>query len=79
MPTTLTDQAIAQLAVELEPDRVERKESLSGGTTKDRVAQAICAFSDDLPNYQTPGLVLVEVTDAGIPTGHPVTDKLLLA
>jgi ATP-dependent DNA helicase RecG len=73
----LTDQEIEHLASDMESDRVERKESLSGGA-KDKIAQAICAYANDLPSHGSAGLILVGMTDAGIPTGLPITDELLL-
>lgn len=73
----LTDQEIEQLAADLESDRVERKESLSG-SAKDKIAQAICAYCNDLPSYRAPGLILVGVSDDGEPTGLPITDELLV-
>jgi len=73
----LTDEEIERLARDTESDRVERKESLSG-SAKDRIAQAICAYSNDLPHHRGAGLVIVGMTDAGMPTGLPITDALLL-
>jgi ATP-dependent DNA helicase RecG len=73
----LTDEEIQQLASAMESDRVERKESLSG-SAPDRIAQAICAYCNDLPNHRAPGLVLVGIKDDGEPSGLPITDELLL-
>lgn len=73
----LTDQEIEILASDMESDRVERKESAGGGV-KDRIAQAICAFANDLPGHRAPGLVIVGMNDAGAPVGLPITDELLL-
>lgn len=72
----LTEDEVAQAAADLESDLVERKESL-GASAKDKVAQAVCAFANDLPGRRRPGLVLVGVDDAGEPTGLPITDELL--
>lgn len=71
----LTDGELAAIAADLETDRVERKASLSD---RDRVAQAICAYANDLPGHGQPGYVLVGVDNAGTPTGLAITDKLLL-
>lgn len=73
----LTDEELALLAADMESDRVERKESLSGGA-KDKIAQANCAYSNDLPNHRAPGLIVVGMNDAGEPTGLRITDELLL-
>lgn len=73
----LTDDEIRALAADMESDRVERKETLSG-SAKDKVAQAICAYANDLPGHRTAGLVLIGVRDDGATTGLTITDKLLL-
>lgn len=72
----LNDDEILVLAVDLESDRVERKASLTGGV-KDRIAEAICAYSNDLPNNRAPGVVLVGVEDNGSPSGLRVTDQMV--
>jgi ATP-dependent DNA helicase RecG len=73
----LTDAEIERLTTDLESDLVERKETLSG-STKDRMAQAICAYSNDLPNHKSPGLIVIGMNDNGEPTGLAITDELLL-
>ena len=40
---------------DLESDRVERKSSVSKDA-KSKIREVICAFANDLPNYQKPGL-----------------------
>lgn len=72
----LTDEQIQVLARDMESDRVERKEAFSRAA-RDRVAQAICAYSNDLPGSNAPGLVIIGMRDDGTPTGEPVTDDLL--
>lgn len=71
----ITEQELKQIARDLESDRVERKEALSD---RDKVAQAVCAFANDLPGHRLPGYVLVGVGDRGRPSGLPITDRLLL-
>ena len=44
---------------------------------KDSIRQAICAFANDLPGHNKPGVVFVGVRDDGSPSGLPVTDELL--
>ncbi|MBI2192704.1 MAG: putative DNA binding domain-containing protein [Planctomycetes bacterium] len=70
----MTDHELEALLNDLESDRVERKESIFDG---DRIRQAICAFANDLPNHQQPGVLFVGVDDDGKPTGFSVTDRLL--
>lgn len=72
----LTDAQITELAVDLESDRVERKEALNSNT-RGKIAQAMCAFANDLPANRAPGLVLIGLKDDGTPTGIEVTDELL--
>ncbi|MBI4954875.1 MAG: putative DNA binding domain-containing protein [Myxococcales bacterium] len=69
-----TDAELARMAVDLESDLVERKESLA---EKDRAAQAICAFSNDLPAHRRSGVLFIGLTDEGAPTGLAVDDALL--
>jgi ATP-dependent DNA helicase RecG len=70
----LTDEELEQLARNVESDLVERKEAF---TDRDKVAQAVCAFANDLPGHERPGYLLVGVTDKGLPKGLTITDELL--
>jgi len=70
----LTRPELEALAVDLESDRVERKEALSD---PGKVRQAICAFANDLPNHRLPGVVFVGVKDDGTCSQLPITDQLL--
>ncbi len=70
----MTDEELLKFMEDIESDRVERKESISDG---DKIRQAICAFANDLPDYQQPGILFVGVDDDGRPTGLAITDKLL--
>jgi ATP-dependent DNA helicase RecG len=73
----LTDQELENLLDDIESDRAERKEAWAGNAP-DKVRQAICAFANDLPNYQQPGIVFIGAKDDGSPSGIEVTDQLLL-
>ncbi|MFN0110721.1 MAG: ATP-binding protein [Blastocatellia bacterium] len=70
----MTDQELEKLLIEMESDRVERKASVSD---RDKIRQAICAFANDLPNHQLPGVVFVGVNDDGSCAKLPITDELL--
>lgn len=70
----MTDQELEQLLTAMESDRVERKAAV---TERDKVRQAICAFANDLPNHQQPGVVFVGVNDDGSCAGLAITDELL--
>jgi len=75
--TPLSDSELLSAISELESDRVERKQTWAG-SAPDTVRQAICAFANDLPNHQKPGVVLIGVSDAGQVVGTPITDELLI-
>lgn len=70
------DQELAALLDDLESDRAERKESFKGDTPK-KARQAICAFTNDLPNHDQPGVLFIGAKDDGSPSGLNVTDELL--
>ena len=67
---------LPELARQGETDRVEFKESLGGSAPND-IREAICAFANDLPGHDRPGVVLVGVRDDGSVSGSPITDELL--
>ncbi len=67
--------ALEGLLTELESDRVERKASASDGK---KIHQAICAFANDLPHHQLPGVIFIGVHDNGDCASLAVTDQLLL-
>ncbi len=75
--TRLTDNELEALLNDLESDRAERKEAWSG-EVPEKGPQAICAFANDLPNHQKPGVLFVGVDDKGTPKNIAVTDQLLL-
>jgi ATP-dependent DNA helicase RecG len=60
---------------DIESERVERKASLSD---PDRLREAICAFANDLPGHNAPGVVFIGVSDDGRCAGTSITDELLL-
>ena len=70
----MTDAELEPLLDEIESDRVERKEAASDS---DKIRQAICAFANDLPGHDQPGVLFVGVDDHGRPTGLTITDQLL--
>jgi len=70
----MTDEELVTLLGDLESDRVERKESLSD--TK-KIRQAICAFANDMPGHEKPGVLFVGAKDDGSCAGFAITDQLL--
>lgn len=71
----LTTEELARLLKDLESDRVERKASLAD---RDRIREAICAFSNDLPGHGSPGVIFVGAHDDGGCANLTITDDLLL-
>ncbi|MDQ2708151.1 MAG: ATP-binding protein [Actinomycetota bacterium] len=70
-----SDDDLRALLADLESDQVERKQSASD---TGRIAEAICAFANDLPGYRSSGMVFVGATDDGHPSGLSIDDELLL-
>jgi len=72
-----TESELEAMMVDLESDLVERKESFKRDN-RTRIREAVCAFANDLPDHDRPGLVFVGVDDKkGRPTGLVITDELL--
>nr|VFJ61439.1 MAG: ATP-dependent DNA helicase RecG [Candidatus Kentron sp. FM]VFJ74308.1 MAG: ATP-dependent DNA helicase RecG [Candidatus Kentron sp. FM]VFK14014.1 MAG: ATP-dependent DNA helicase RecG [Candidatus Kentron sp. FM] len=71
----MTDKELLALLADLESDRVERKGSIA---EKEKIRQAICAFSNDMPNHELPGVIFIGASDDGQSAGIDVTDRLLL-
>jgi ATP-dependent DNA helicase RecG len=70
----MTDEELERLLDDIESDRVERKESPTDG---DKIRQAICAFANDLPSHNNPGVLFIGVNDTGAPVGLDITDRVL--
>ncbi|MBA2395391.1 MAG: putative DNA binding domain-containing protein [Ktedonobacteraceae bacterium] len=71
----MDDHQLEILLDDLESDRVERKSSIADG---DKIAEAICAFANDLPNYQQSGILFIGVHDNGTCAHLTIDDRLLL-
>ncbi len=71
----LSKDEIQNLLSDMESDRVERTIST---TNTDKFGEAICAFSNDLPNHKKPGYLMIGVHDkTGELSGLKATDELL--
>ncbi len=70
----LSNQEVEQFITELESDRVERTISVNNF---DKFSEAVCAFSNDFPNYKKPGYLFIGVQDNGVLSGLKATDELL--
>ena len=71
----MDDSQLETLLKDMESDRVERKASISD---KGKLCEAICAFANDLPNHQQPGVLFIGVNDDGSCANLSITDQLLL-
>ncbi len=71
----LTDAELQTLYDDIESDRVERKESVADPK---KIQQAICAFSNDMPGHNEPGVLFVGVKDDGSCANLTIDDQLLL-
>ncbi len=72
-----SDQDLEGMLSSIESDLAERKESLKGDAPT-KVREAVCAFANDLPGHDRPGVVFIGARDDGSSAGLVVTDELLL-
>jgi len=73
-----TDEELLALLNDTESDRAERKESFSRSVAK-KARQAVCAFANDLPGYDKPGVLFIGAKDNGEPSDLAITDQLLIS
>ena len=71
----MDDTQLLAMLSDLESQRVERKASI---VDKDRICEAICAFANDLPNSELPGVVFIGANDDGSCADLEITDALQL-
>ena len=67
---------LEQILNDIESDLVERKESFKGDAPN-TVREAVCAFANDLPNHDRPGVVFIGVRDNGQAANLAISDDLL--
>jgi ATP-dependent DNA helicase RecG len=72
----LDDIQLLALLNDIESDISERKRSMKGDTS-DTIRQAVCAFANDLPGHNKPGVLFIGANDDGTPSGETITDELL--
>ncbi len=65
---------VRQLMADLESDRIERTLSFR----MDKLAPAVCAFSNDFAHHKRSGYILIGVKDDGTVGGITITDDMLL-
>lgn len=75
MPVYSDDDLLNIIATH-ESDRVEFKESLTGDAAT-RIREAICAFANDLPDYDMPGHIFLGVRNDGTLAETTITDRVL--
>ncbi len=71
-----TDKGLLEIISDIESDRLEFKESMSGNAPTS-IREAICAFANDLPRHEKPGFVFVGVRNNKTVKGLSVTNELL--
>ncbi|MGK7932289.1 MAG: helix-turn-helix domain-containing protein [Microcystaceae cyanobacterium] len=59
----MDDFELETLLNDLESDRVERKASASD---RGKIREKICAFANDLPNYQLSGVIFIGLIGKGL-------------
>ena len=69
-----TNADLEAMMIDLESDLVERKES---ARDRDKIRRNICAFANDLPRNNKPGVLLIGVRDNGACASLQVDDDLL--
>jgi len=72
----ISDIELETLLEDIESDVAERKKSFRGDVPK-KARQAVCAFANDLPNHNGPGVLFIGANDDGSPSSEPITDELL--
>ena len=71
---TYSDDELEAMMSNLESDLTERKETAADGR---KIRRNVCAFANDLPGYEKPGVVLVGVRDDGSCASLAIDDELL--
>lgn len=75
MTNFFKDENFSELLKDIESDRIERTTSISD---TDKFCKAICAFSNDMPDYKKPGYLFIGANPKdGSVSGLEATDQLL--
>ena len=69
----LSESELRKELTNLESDRIERTVSYK----EDKIAPAVCAFSNDFPNHKQTGYIFIGVNDDGSIAGMSIDDKIL--
>ena len=71
----ITEEKVTALLADMESDLIERTTSIK----ENKLGPAVCALSNDFPNHQKPGYILLGVQDDGKLAGMTWTDDALQA
>jgi len=71
----INDDELTILLTDIEADWVERKGSIS---EPGKIRQAICAYANDMPGNNKPGVIFIGAKDDGTTSGLTITEELLL-
>jgi ATP-dependent DNA helicase RecG len=74
----LSDDVLLGLLNDAESDRAERKAAWKGDVAS-KARQAVCAFANDLPGHNAPGVLFIGAQDSGEPSHLEIGEGLLLA
>jgi ATP-dependent DNA helicase RecG len=70
----ISKEQILSLLQDLESDRVERTVATKD---TDKFSRAVCAFANDMPGHDKPGVLIIGAKDDGSLAGMKITDQLL--
>ncbi len=70
----ITKEELDKLIVNLEEDRIEKTISIS---KDEKFGEALCAFSNDFPNHQKPGYLIIGVNNNGSRSGLKTDEHIL--
>jgi len=71
-----SDEELIKFLADIESDLVERKRSFKNDAEK--IRQTVCAFANDLPGHDRPGILFIGAEDNGEPSNIIVDDELIL-
>ncbi len=82
MRAPLQDTELELLFNNGESDRVEFKPAMTGSIEaidriKESIKRSICAFSNDLPNHNSPGIIFIGISDNGTIDEEEITDDTI--
>ncbi len=70
----ITKEELDQILITIEQDRIEKTRSF---TKDNKFGEAICAFSNDFPNHQKPGYLIIGVNPDGSRSGLKADERPL--